>query len=117
MAFFWMLEPVDITVTALLPVPLMPLLGILTSDRVAPNYMKVSEIFQKEHCQFLLTIKMEMYVYKFNKLILFSSAHFLQEVLMMFMGGLGVAVAVEHCNLHERIALRVLLTLGTNTKW
>ena len=42
MAIFWMLEPVDITVTALLPVPLMPLLGILNAQEVAINYMKVN---------------------------------------------------------------------------
>ncbi|CAL1290950.1 unnamed protein product [Larinioides sclopetarius] len=79
MAVYWCLEPVHLAVTALLPVVLMPLLGILTAEEVCSNYMK--------------------------------------EVLMMFLGGLAVAVAVEHCNLHERLALKVLLLLGTDTKW
>ncbi|XP_055935460.1 Na(+)/citrate cotransporter-like [Argiope bruennichi] len=79
MAVYWCLEPVHLAVTALLPVVLMPTLGILTGEEVCSNYMK--------------------------------------EVLMMFLGGLAVAVAVEHCNLHERLALKVLLLLGTDTKW
>ncbi|GIY94866.1 hypothetical protein CEXT_424521 [Caerostris extrusa] len=79
MAIYWCLEPVHLAVTALLPVVLMPMMGILTGDEVCSSYMK--------------------------------------EVLMMFLGGLAVAVAVEHCNLHERLALKVLILLGTDTKW
>ena len=42
---------------------------------------------------------------------------FLQNITMMFTGGLIVAVAVEHSNLHKRIAVRVLMTVGTAPKW
>lgn len=38
MAFWWMGEGTSITVTALLPLVLFPLLGILSSKEVAPNY-------------------------------------------------------------------------------
>lgn len=40
MAYWWMTEAVNIFITSLLPVVLLPLLGILSIDAVAPQYMK-----------------------------------------------------------------------------
>ena len=36
---------------------------------------------------------------------------YLKETNMMFIGGLMVAIGVEHSNLHRRIALKVSLSL------
>lgn len=41
---------------------------------------------------------------------------YLKETNMMFIGGLIVAIAVEHCKLHVRVALKVLLLIGTSPK-
>ncbi|XP_054707647.1 Na(+)/citrate cotransporter-like isoform X3 [Uloborus diversus] len=78
-ASYWLLEPVPVAVTALLPVVLFPLLGVASSAQVCSNYMK--------------------------------------EPFLMFIGGFIVAIAVEECKLHERIALKVLLLIGTEIKW
>ena len=36
---------------------------------------------------------------------------------MMFMGNIMLALAVEYCNLHKRIALGVLLHVGSSPRW
>ena len=78
MATYWVTEVLPLPVTALLPVVLLPLFKIMTTDEVCIKYLKESN--------------------------------------MMFMGSMMVAIAVEHCGLHQRIALRFLLLVGTSPR-
>lgn len=43
--------------------------------------------------------------------------NYFTETIMMFIGGLIVGLAVEYSNLHKRIALRVILSVGSDPKW
>jgi len=39
--------------------------------------------------------------------------YFVQDVSLLLIGGLMMALAVEKCQLHARIALKILLVFGT----
>lgn len=41
---------------------------------------------------------------------------YMRETLLMFMGGIFLALAIEHCNLHKRIALKVICSIGCSQR-
>ena len=75
MAVWWMTDAIPLAATALLPVVLFPLTGVMSGAKVAPLY--------------------------FN------------HIILLFIGGFVVALAMERWDLHRRIALRTLLMFGT----
>lgn len=44
-------------------------------------------------------------------------ALYIKESNIIFFGGVVLALGVEKSNLHRRIALRVIMTVGTNPRW
>jgi sodium-dependent dicarboxylate transporter 2/3/5 len=78
MAIWWVTEAIPIPATALLPVALFPLLGIMNGKAVAGTY--------------------------FN------------NIIFLFIGGFIVALAMQRWNLHRRIALRIIMIIGTSPR-
>jgi len=78
MAIWWITEAIPIPATALLPVALFPLLGIMSGKAVAATY--------------------------FN------------HVIFLFIGGFIMALAMQRWNLHRRIALRIMLLIGSSPR-
>ncbi|XP_062610504.1 Na(+)/citrate cotransporter-like isoform X1 [Saccostrea cucullata] len=79
MAVFWITEALPISVTALLPIILFPMVGLLYAKDVSKTY--------------------------------------LNDTTALFIGGLIVAAAIEHWDIHKRLALRVLLLVGSEPRW
>ncbi|XP_075534448.1 Na(+)/dicarboxylate cotransporter 3-like [Dermacentor variabilis] len=75
---YWIVEPIPLGATSLIPIVLYPMLGVLTTERTCQLYMN--------------------------------------DINLMFLGTLVMAVAIEHSHLHQRIALKTLCLLGTGIK-
>jgi sodium-dependent dicarboxylate transporter 2/3/5 len=76
MAVWWITEPVNSAVTALLPLVLFPLTGVIPLKTIAAEYGN--------------------------------------EIIFLFMAGFFIGKTIEKWNLHRRIALGLVLWLGTN---
>jgi len=74
MAIWWVTDCIPLFATALLPLALFPLLGILSGRETAPIY--------------------------FN------------NIIVLFIGGFMIALTMERWNLHRRIALAIIHTVG-----
>jgi len=76
MAVYWIFECLPLAITSMLPLVLLPLLGVASTAEVSLNYLNATN--------------------------------------MMFVAGLMMAIAVEHCGLHHRISLNIISFVGTS---
>jgi len=78
MAVWWITEAIPIPATALIPMALFPLLGVMKGKAVAGLYYN--------------------------------------HIIFLFIGGFIMALAMQKWNLHRRIALKIILLLGTSPR-
>lgn len=75
MGTWWILEAFSIYFTALIPLSLFPILGVMDMREIAPAYAN--------------------------------------DIIFLFTGGFLIAFAIEKWNLHKRIAIRIMLAIGS----
>ena len=98
MAIWWITEAIPLAATALLPIVLFPLLGIMRGREVPAGGL----------------VDLREGVLPGDIDVIFPNVadQYMDWVILLFMGGFMIAVAVEKWSLHRRIALHVLRVIG-----
>jgi solute carrier family 13 (sodium-dependent dicarboxylate transporter), member 2/3/5 len=103
MAIWWITEAIPLPVTALLPIVLFPFMGI----------MRGRESSAAGNIDFdTVSISNGLTPSDFDILFPSVASQYMSWIILLFMGGFIIAIAVEKWNLHKRIALHILKVIG-----
>lgn len=103
MAIWWVTEAIPLAATALLPIVLFPLMGIMRGREVsATNQIDFSET----------AISNGLTPADFDIVFPNVAGQYMDWIILLFLGGFMIAAAVEKWNLHRRIALNILRVIG-----
>ena len=103
MTIWWMTEAIPLAATALLPIPLFPFLGIMRGrEVVAGSRVDLGDA----------SIQDGFTARDFDVVFPNVASQYMDWIILLFMGGFIIAVAVEKWSLHKRIALNILRVVG-----
>ena len=103
MAIWWITEAIPLPVTALLPIVLFPVMGIMRGREIsAANNIDFSTA----------SISNGLTPADFDIVFPSVASQYMSWIILLFMGGFIIAIAVEKWNLHKRIALHILRIIG-----
>ena len=103
MAVWWITEAIPLAATALLPIVLFPLMGIMRGRELpAGNRIDFSSV----------EISGNLTPSDFDVIFPNVANQYMDWIILLFMGGLMIAIAVEKWSLHKRIALHILRAIG-----
>ncbi|WAR31777.1 S13A2-like protein [Mya arenaria] len=111
MALLWLTEALPIAVTSLLPVFLFPMVGVAPARLISSTYFSVCvhidagpwrPTHRYDRCEYRISVNT-------SNVWQTSSC---QDISMLLLGGLLIAMALEETRLHTRISLYVLVLVG-----
>ncbi|MEC9299674.1 MAG: SLC13 family permease [Pseudomonadota bacterium] len=103
MAIWWITEAIPLSATALLPIVLFPLMGIMRGRELS-----AAREIDLETATFTDGFSASDFDIIFPNV----ANQYMDWVILLFMGGFMIAVVVEKWNLHRRIALNILRIIG-----
>ena len=106
MAIWWITEAIPLFATALLPIVLFPLMGIMRGRELS-----AAREIDLETATFTDGFSASDFDIIFPNV----ANQYMDWVILLFMGGFMIAVVVEKWNLHRRIALNILRIIGGQT--
>ena len=106
MAIWWITEAIPLSATALLPIVLFPLMGIMRGRELS-----AAREIDLETATFTDGFSASDFDIIFPNV----ANQYMDWVILLFMGGFMIAVVVEKWNLHRRIALNILRIIGGQT--
>ncbi|MBT3531445.1 MAG: SLC13/DASS family transporter [Gammaproteobacteria bacterium] len=103
MAIWWITEAIPLSATALLPIVLFPLMGIMRGRELsAASQIDASSV----------SVSNGFSLSDFDIIYPNVANQYMDWLILLFMGGFIIATAVEKWDLHKRIALHILRIIG-----
>jgi sodium-dependent dicarboxylate transporter 2/3/5 len=103
MAIWWITEAIPLSATALLPIVLYPLLGIMRG-----RAQSAAGLIDAEGAGLPAGVALSDLDIVYPNV----AAQYMDWIILLYLGGFIIATAVEKWNLHKRIALSILRIIG-----